>query len=593
MDERVIIMNFEGFKKDVQKILSEADLPDGRQVVKEGYEIGKNITIGKTLFFEKFGVSSEYEYKQKMKEEGRIMYHAHIGLDSWEETAEGLQEIYDTMEAEGYRLDRFGLCLERGMSLPEEMRDSVPRETGPRMESEEDWAALGKVVPIQPHMGDFMIGFPASVENTVHALKAGCTTIGNLSQYFAHEAPFWNDDVATTVATVKAMAVMAAKKDEGTIIHSYLDDGLAALFNDYSSIAGWAIMERYIVEELIGARLGHCFGGVTSTPKVRAAWVFALNDIFDGNCCGSMYYGDTIACGEDLTDNRTLVAQYLIWDIMAQLKCPTGHAIMPPPFTEGVRIPSIEEIIEVQRFARGIEKAARNLLPYVDFTECYQIKDKIVTGGRRFAKIVMEALAEAGVDTEDPVQMLYVLKKLSARNIEDTFCVGPKDPSMPNGHKPVYETDSFQNTCNVTDRLQSDLRERGLSPVKGDPVIILASADVHEYALFVMKSIFETYGINVVYLGAEQNPDEIAAAAVQNKADSVVVSTHNGGALEFAKHLFNEMEERGCSAKVFMGGRLNQGKEGETLPVDVTEDLINMGIGANMDFYDLVEAMSK
>ena len=93
MDERVIIMNFEGFKKDVQKILSEADLPDGRQVVKEGYEIGKNITIGKTLFFEKFGVSSEYEYKQKMKEEGRIMYHAHIGLDSWEETAEGLQEI--------------------------------------------------------------------------------------------------------------------------------------------------------------------------------------------------------------------------------------------------------------------------------------------------------------------------------------------------------------------------------------------------------------------------------------------------------------------------------------------------------------------
>ena len=111
-------MNFEEFKKDVQEILSNVDLPDGRKVVREGLEIGNNITIGKTLFFEKFGVSSEYEYKQKMKEEGRIMYHAHIGLDTWEETAEGLQEIYDTMEAEGYRLDRFGLCLERGMSLP-------------------------------------------------------------------------------------------------------------------------------------------------------------------------------------------------------------------------------------------------------------------------------------------------------------------------------------------------------------------------------------------------------------------------------------------------------------------------------------------
>lgn len=586
-------MDFENFKKDVQQILSKVELPDGREVVKEGLEIGKDITIGKTLFFEKYGVSSEYEYKQKMKEEGRIMYHAHIGLDTWEETAEGLQEIYDAMEAEGYRLDRFGLCLERGMSLPAKLRDTVARETGPRMESKEDWDALGKVVPIQPHMGDFMIGFPASVENTIHALEAGCTTIGNLSQFFAHEAPGWNDDVATTVATVKAMAVMAAKREEGTLIHSYLDDGLAALFDDYSSIAGWAIMERYIVEDLIGARLGHCFGGVTSTPQIRAAWVFALNDIFDGDCCGSMYYGDTIGCGEDLTDNRTLVAQYLIWDIMAQLKCPTGHAIMPPPFTEGVRIPSIEEIIEVQRFARGMEKAARNLLPYVDFTECYQIKDKIVTGGRRFAKCAMEALAESGVNIEDPVQMLYVLKKLNARKVEHAFCAGPEDPAVPSGRRPVYETDSFRNTCHVTQRLLDDLKERGLKPAAGQPVIVLASADVHEYALFVMKAIFETYGIHVIYLGAEQNPDEIAIAALHHKADHIVVSTHNGGALEFAKILLAEMEERGCEAKVFMGGRLNQGKEGETLPVDVTEDLINMGIGANMDFYDLVEAMSK
>ncbi len=49
------------------------------------------------------------------------------------------------------------------------------RKTGCR------WAGA----PIQAHMGDFIIGFPASTENTVFALQAGVTTIGNLSQFFA------------------------------------------------------------------------------------------------------------------------------------------------------------------------------------------------------------------------------------------------------------------------------------------------------------------------------------------------------------------------------------------------------------------------
>ena len=44
-----------------------------------------------------------------------------------------------------------------------------------------DWQKVSQVVPIQPHMGDFMIGFPAATTNTAHALQAGVTIIGNLS----------------------------------------------------------------------------------------------------------------------------------------------------------------------------------------------------------------------------------------------------------------------------------------------------------------------------------------------------------------------------------------------------------------------------
>ena len=38
-------------------------------------------------------------------------------------------------------------------------------------------------------------------------------------------------------------------------------------------------MERYIVEELLGCKLSHCIGGLTTDPIKRAGWIFALNEI--------------------------------------------------------------------------------------------------------------------------------------------------------------------------------------------------------------------------------------------------------------------------------------------------------------------------
>jgi len=105
--------------------------------------------------------------------------------------------------------------------------------------------------------------------------------IGNLSQFFAHEVPMWQDSVATTVATVKAISLMGALQEHGTLVHSYLEDGFGALFCDCATTAGWAYLERYIVEDLLGARLAHCIGGLTTDPVKRAGWIFALHEIHD------------------------------------------------------------------------------------------------------------------------------------------------------------------------------------------------------------------------------------------------------------------------------------------------------------------------
>ena len=47
-----------------------------------------------------------------------------------------------------------------------------------------------------------MLGLPGALHNTQAAIVAGATAIGNLGQYFTFRLPYWDDDVATTEATV-------------------------------------------------------------------------------------------------------------------------------------------------------------------------------------------------------------------------------------------------------------------------------------------------------------------------------------------------------------------------------------------------------
>ena len=64
-------------------------------------------------------------------------------------------------------------------------------------------------------------------------------------------------------------------------------------------------LEKYIVEDLLGAKLAHCVGGLVSDPIKRSGWIFALDEIHDHDCIGSMFYGDTISSNMDPEKNRS------------------------------------------------------------------------------------------------------------------------------------------------------------------------------------------------------------------------------------------------------------------------------------------------
>ncbi len=72
-----------------------------------------------------------------------------------------------------------------------------------------------------------------------------------------------------------------------------------------------------------------------------------------------MIYGDTLSFGVEFEKNRAVTAEYLLWDILIQLHAPSGHAVLPLPVTEAIRIPSADEIIEAQLFGRQVEASGR------------------------------------------------------------------------------------------------------------------------------------------------------------------------------------------------------------------------------------------
>lgn len=545
------------------------NLPASREVISEGRSLADGFTIGRSAFLEEVGFSSELEYKRHCIRDKKVMVHAHIGLSTWKDTKKALQDLYGAACERGIIVDRFGLCLDRRMALPANQRKMVPRETGPTLDSEEDWFEVARTVPIQPHMGDFMIGFPASTENTLYALKAGVTTIGNLSQYFSMQAPGWSDQAATVSETVKAIALIGALREKGALLHSYLEDGFGALFYDCATLAGWAMLEKYIVEELLGAKLAHCIGGLTADPVKRAGWIYALDLIHEKDCIGSMFYGNTISFTEDFPLNRGMIAEYMLWDALAQLDCPTGHALLPLPVSEAVRVPSPEEIIDAQVFGRRVIDSARLIAPHFNLDKPKGFAATMMEGGRTVFSNALAGFSEAGADPRDPIQLLYILKAAGPSAFESLFGAGAEDESFPCGRVPLTASDIFLRTRALTETELDKLKTFFPPDCLDGKKILLASTDVHEHALFLLDRVLTGHGAVTINLGAEKSPAEVAEKTESHAPQAIIISTHNGMALEYARALKDKLAQAGSKCPVYFGGKLNQKFEDKDMPKEV------------------------
>ncbi len=406
---------------DRSTILPEPELPDGFELLAEGRRLAQTFKVGRCPFLTTHGVASESEYKRRRMDEGTFMFHAQFGYRSPEKSRRAYVEIAERVAAAGYRVDRYGICLDWSMGYPAARRAGMPHGTGLILDAPEDFVTLTQGAPVAPHFGDFVIGMPAAVENTAAALAAGSTAIGNLGQYFTFRLPRWDDDVGTTAETVKALAMCAAQPVE-VLIHSNLDDGFAAIFTDLACGIGAVFIERRIVEELLGGCIAHCYGHTFSDPLSRLAFQRALTHVTDTP--GSMVYGNTTIYGADQVENYANLASYLLIDLVAQRLAPTGHGLNPVPVTEALRIPEIDEIVDAHLFANRLASRSEGFETLFDLERADAMADRLVEGGRRFERRVLQGLTDAGIDIGNPFELLLSLRRIGAKRLEELWGPG-------------------------------------------------------------------------------------------------------------------------------------------------------------------------
>lgn len=578
---------------EIKRRYNEKELPDMKTIRSDAKKIASKITIGETLFMKEYGVKSEVEYKQKMMEAGKIMKHSVIGWNSWDVTEDGIRAVYNGLKEAGSGIDRLGICCDWIMGVPEQYRDRFQASGSLILNTPEEWSRLGQVVPVHPHLGDHMIGSLNGVENVTNALNAGVTSIGNLAQYFTYEYPGLEMEDYRTEDYIKAMAIMGEFKDQGVCMHCNLDDGYGAQFHDVANLLGWAKLERYVAEDLMGGRLAHCYGNLFSDSFLRIVFNRALSMINKYGTPGTFVNGNTIDYGFCLPRNYAALCAYALPDVACQLMYPSGYAVAPVPFTEAIRIPEPKEIIEAQLTMDMVIEKAPYYTRYINWEKVNADAEKLVVGANQFFERVMNALDDLGVDIEHGGEIVSVLKAIGPEQLEVAFGAGKKDEEAMRTRVPVMPTSIVQTINKIQDDALAKQNFEGEGPLSGVSVVV-GSTDVHEFGKEVIRNYLRKAGAKVFDLGVSVSIGEIADTLVETGSKVLCMSTYNGMAYSFAKDLMEELKRTGMEdTHVLMGGRLNEAMDGSDVPIDVTDKLVAMGVNADNSLDTIVETIAS
>lgn len=90
--------------------------------------------------------------------------------------------------------------------------------------------------------------------------------------------------------------------------------------------------------------------------------------------------------------------------------------------------------------------------------------------------------------------------------------------------------------------------------------------DGHDAAINIMRRIIQSTGVEVIHLGHDRSVEEVVNCAIQEDANSIAMTSYQGGHTEYFKYMYDLLKEKGADhIKIFGGGG------GVILPEEIKE----------------------
>lgn len=404
----------------LKKELSSIDSAN-TSFIDEARHKAKSIKIGNSAWMKSTGFANEVVYKKMNAGRKHFMYHAHFCFRDWMQFEWSVKKLEKLLKGQGLVLDRFGVSIDPSMALPQNLRSDEEEHTALYFRNQKDWDRLASLKFAQIHLGDNMIGSPASFDSCTHALQAGITTMGNISQFFGWDYEQFPDIEARTISTIQAIATMAEHKEDGALIHSNLDDGYGSKAQHISELIGMAALEKYIVCDLLGARLAPSFGDDFHSPYKRMIMLSALNQLYQEGLIGSMLFTNKLGRNKNNPAlNDAHLSECLLFDMAGQAHYQNGYAVTVMADEGLLETIRMEEIVQKLALAKQLETYIPQVLRLIDFERIDEAAAGVVCEAKAFAAAVLDAFSSY-VDIHNPFAVMLGMKKIGIQTLISEF----------------------------------------------------------------------------------------------------------------------------------------------------------------------------
>lgn len=146
---------------------------------------------------------------------------------------------------------------------------------------------------------------------------------------------------------------------------------------------------------------------------------------------------------------------------------------------------------------------------------------------------------------------------------------------MDSGTIKAKEGKAKVNAGSSTDKSEHNVHKAPAAYQPKNKVRIVTAAslfDGHDAAINIMRRIIQATGCEVIHLGHDRSVQDVVNTAIQEGAQSIAMTSYQGGHTEYFKYMFDLLKEHGAGhIKVFGGGG------GVILPEEIKE-LMEYGI---------------